>query len=279
MILTLKTGVPKKEVDRVLAKIKELKFTPSISRGAERVVIGVIGEHAIRHKEIFESMEAVDFITPISKPYKLVSREFKKENTKPDVFRAGGGEQKELPMMSQSGSYFYYKGKDFQSVALAYGKGSVSMYVFLPDERTTLDQFERNLTPENWDTWMRSFAVTPGDLQLPRFKIEWNSGLNDALKSLGMAEAFDPQRADFSQIAKVSSGNRLFISQVRHKTWGEVNEEGTEAAAVTSVTIGVTSVQQPREKFVMKVDRPFFFAIRDNTTGVLLFMGSVTNPE
>src|SRR5687767_11053763 len=81
MILTLKTGVPKKEVDRVLAKIKELKFTPSISRGAERVVIGVIGEHAIRHKEIFESMEAVDFITPISKPYKLVSREFKKENT------------------------------------------------------------------------------------------------------------------------------------------------------------------------------------------------------
>ncbi len=81
MILTLKTGVPKKEIDKVLAKIKELNFTPSVSRGTERVVIGVIGENAIRHKATFENMEAVDFITPISKPYKLVSREFKKENT------------------------------------------------------------------------------------------------------------------------------------------------------------------------------------------------------
>ncbi len=93
--------------------------------------------------------------------------EFKKENTKPDVFRVAGGEQKKLPMMSQSGRFFYYKGKDFQSVALPYGNGSVSMYVFLPDEQTGLDQFEQSLTPENWDTWMRSFALTPGDLMLP----------------------------------------------------------------------------------------------------------------
>src|SRR4030095_12328630 len=71
--------------------------------------------------------------------------EFKKENTKPDVFRLPGGERKEVPMMSQSGNYFYYKGKDFQSVALPYGTGSVSMYIFLPDEQTGLDQLERNL--------------------------------------------------------------------------------------------------------------------------------------
>jgi serine protease inhibitor len=204
--------------------------------------------------------------------------EFKKEDTKPEVFRLAGGERKELPMMSQSGSYNYYKGKDFQSVALPYGKGSVSMYVFLPDERTGLDQFERDLTPENWDMWMKSFRVTPGDLKLPRFKVDWESDLNDVLKALGMAEAFDPHRANFSQIAELNSGNKLYISQVKHKTWGEVNEEGTEAAAVTSVGVSVTSVQQPRERFVMKVDRPFFFAIRDNLTGVVLFMGSVTNP-
>jgi serpin B len=95
---------------------------------------------------------------------------------------------------------------------------------------------------------------------------------------MGMAEAFDPQRANFSQMTRLNSGANLFISDVRHKTWCEVNEEGTEAAAVTSVVVSVTSVQQPREKFVMKVDRPFYFAIRDNRTGVLLFMGSVTNP-
>lgn len=81
MILTLKTGVSKKELDKVIAKIKELGYTPSISRGAERVVIGVIGEKAILHKDTFQVMESVEAITPISKPYKLVSREFKKENT------------------------------------------------------------------------------------------------------------------------------------------------------------------------------------------------------
>lgn len=204
--------------------------------------------------------------------------EFKKELTKPDVFKLPGGEQKKLPMMSQSGSYLYYQGKDFQSVVLPYGQGSVSMYVFLPNENIGLDQFERTLTTENWDTWMRSFRMTPGDLMLPRFKVEWESSLNETLKALGMTEAFDPNRANFSQIAEVNSGNKLYISDVKHKTWGEVNEEGTEAAAVTSVAVGVTSVQVPPPRFSMKVDRPFFFAIRDNRTGVLLFMGSISNP-
>lgn len=202
--------------------------------------------------------------------------EFKKENTKPDVFKLGGGKQKELPMMSQSRTFFYFKGKDFQSVMLPYGKGRVSMYVFLPDEEKGLDQFEKDLTPENWDLWMRSFHFNPGDLTLPRFKVEWESVLNEALKALGMAEAFDPLRADFSQMAKVSSGKGLFISEVKQKSWCEVNEEGTEAAAATSV--GMTTTSAPREKFVMKVDRPFFFVIRDNSTGVVLFMGSVRNP-
>lgn len=204
--------------------------------------------------------------------------EFKKENTKPDVFRLSGGQQKKLPMMSQSGSYNYYKGKDFQSVALPYGKGRVSMYVFLPDEQTNLDQFERNLTSENWDMWMKSFHRTPGDVVLPRFKVEWESNLNDMLIAMGMGEAFDSHRANFSQITEMNSGNKLYISEVKHKAWGEVNEEGTEAAAATSIGMSVASVQQPREKFFLKVDRPFFFAIRDNQTGVVLFMGSVANP-
>ena len=205
--------------------------------------------------------------------------EFKKENTKPDVFTIAGGEKKQVPMMSQSGTFFYYKGKDFQSVALPYGQGSVSMYVFLPDEQTTLEQFERNLTTENWNTWLSGFGLRPGDLMLPRFKVEWESKLNEALKALGMTDAFDPARANFSQITQVSSSNNLFISEVKHKSWGEVNEEGTVAAAATSVTGTLTSMQQPQQRFLMKVDRPFFFAIRDNRTGVLLFIGSVSSPS
>ena len=201
--------------------------------------------------------------------------EFDKKKTKPDVFKLTGGEQKELPMMSRSGSYFYYKGKNFQSVALPYGKGSVAMYVFLPDEQTSLDQFEKDLTSENWEGWMQSFRMVPGEVTLPRFKVEWESRLNDALIALGMAEAFS-NRANFSQIAELKGAN-LFISEVKHKSICEVNEEGTVAAAVTSVGMALASAPPP--PFSMKVDRPFFFAIRENQTGLLLFMGSVTNPE
>jgi serpin B len=203
--------------------------------------------------------------------------EFDKKLTKPDMFRVDGGDRKELPMMSQSGSFSYYKGKNFQSVALPYGKGGMSMYVFLPDEQTSLNQFEQDLTPENWDMWMSNFRPTPGDLKLPRFKLEWEANLNEALATLGMAEAFDA-RANFSLIADPVGGNRLYISEVKQKTTCEVNEEGTVATAVTSVGIGVTSAREPQERFVMKIDRPFFFAIRDTTSGVVLFMGSVTNP-
>jgi serine protease inhibitor len=202
--------------------------------------------------------------------------EFSKEKTKPDVFRLAGGEKKEVPMMSQSGSYFYSKGKNFQAIALPYGKGDVSMYVFLPDDQTGLDQFEQDLTAENWDMWMKSFSVRPGEVMLPRFKIEWEANLNKALADLGMAEAFNPGQADFTQIAEPLSGDKIFISEVKHKSWCEVNEEGTVAAAATSVRATLTSLPPP--PFVMKVDRPFFFAIRDNRSGVLLFMGSVTNP-
>ena len=202
---------------------------------------------------------------------------FDKEKTKDDVFRFGDGRQKKLPMMFQSRRYLYHRGKDFQAVALPYGAGRMSMYVFLPDERTTLDQFGRNLSAENWETWMKSFRMTPGDLTLPRFKVEYEADLNETLKALGMVEAFDPLRANFSGLAEPSQGNRFYISKVTHKALAEVNEEGTVAAAVTSVAVTLASVQ-PQENFIMKVDRPFFFAIRDNTTGVLLFMGSVSNP-
>jgi serine protease inhibitor len=154
----------------------------------------------------------------------------------------------------------------------------MSMYVFLPDKRTTLDQFERDLTVENWENWINSFRMAPGEVMLTRFKIEYEVDLNDVLKALGMSEAFDPQRANFFGIAQLSP-EKIYISKVKHKTFAEVNEEGTVAAAVTAVEAQVTSVQPPQENFIMKVDRPFFVAIRDNLTGSVLFMGSIVDPR
>lgn len=205
------------------------------------------------------------------------AREFEKSKTREDDFKLAGGGQKKLPMMSQSGKYDYYKGKDFQAVSLPYGTGRMSMYVFLPDKSTSLDQFERNLTLADWETWMKSFRVAPGEVMLPRFKLDYEIDLNDVLTALGMADAFDPRRANFSGIAQLGL-ERIYISKVKHKTFAEVNEEGTVAAAVTGVGAVMTSVQPPQENFIMKVDRPFLVAIRDNLTGTILFMGSILDP-
>ena len=205
--------------------------------------------------------------------------EFEKAKTKDDDFQLATGQQKKVPMMSQSGQYRYLKGEDFQAVSLPYGDGRVNMYVFLPDKGTTLEQFQTKVTFENWEAWMKNLRFERGTMMMPRFKVEYEIQLNDALKALGMTEAFDPDRADFSGIAAINAGVRLYISEVKHKAFAEVNEEGTKAAAVTSVGMSTTSMQVPREPFTMKVDRPFFFAIRDDATGAVLFMGSIVDPK
>jgi serpin B len=205
------------------------------------------------------------------------SAEFEKAKTKDDAFTLADGRQKQHPMMNQSGNYRYLEGNGFQAVSLPYGGKRVSMYVFLPAKGSSLDAFHKALTPENWEKWMKEFRETPGDIALPRFKMEFEAELNDALKALGMGLAFDPSRANFSRMAQVVE--TIYINKVKHKSFVEVNEEGTEAAAVTSVEMRTTSIQQPRERFSMKVDRPFFFAIRDNQTGAVLFMGSILDPQ
>lgn len=202
--------------------------------------------------------------------------EFDKAKTKEEQFTTAAGKPKRHPMMHQSGTYRYYEGKDFQAVSLPYGGGRVSMYIVLPAKGTSLADFQKSLTAANWDAWMREFAETKGEIAAPRFRVEYEIGLNEALKALGMGIAFDPDRADFSGIAQTSQN--AFISRVKHKTFADVNEEGTEAAAATSVEMSVTSVMQPRKSFRMVVDHPFFCAIRDNRTGTLLFMGSINDP-
>ena len=204
------------------------------------------------------------------------SSEFDKAKTKDDTFTTGSGSRKRLPMMTQSGKYNYFESEKFQAVSLPYGGGRVSMYVFLPSPGTGIDQFIASLSPTNWDSWMKQFSKTQGEINLPRFKVEYEITLNDALKTLGMGVAFEPDRADFTGMFQ--GAQNAFISKVKHKTFAEVNEEGTEAAAVTSTEMVATSVQIPRKPFRMVVDHPFFFAIRDNRTGSVLFLGSITDP-
>ncbi|WP_416671888.1 serpin family protein [Egbenema bharatensis] len=201
---------------------------------------------------------------------------FDQANTSDRPFTLPDGSTKNHPLMSQSGNYLYQETDEFQAVSLPYGEGRLSMYVFLPQADVPLTQFSQELlSADNWDTAMTRFTRRDGTVELPRFKYEYATRLNDALKALGMPMAFDPDVADLTGLTDQDS----FVNEVRHKTFIEVNEEGTEAAAVTSIGIRATSVQIPTEPFVMTVDRPFFYAIRDNESGAILFMGSVVNPE
>ncbi len=180
--------------------------------------------------------------------------------------------------MFQEDDYDYLDHEGFEAIRIPYGKSQrFAMYVFLPDEESSLAEFAAGLSPDRWKEWTSSFVNRNGQLSLPRFTLTYDKGLNEALVGLGMPAAFDPMRADFSQMISVPGAN-AYISKVKHKTFMEVNEEGTEAAAVTSVEIGITSLR-PDGKFVMMVDRPFFCAIADKESGLILFMGIVSEYE
>ncbi len=201
-------------------------------------------------------------------------KRFDPAKTEKGLFHLSDGKKKEVFFMSQSGRFPYYKGEGFQGLRLPYGEGRMSMEIFLPDGK--LEDFLLQLNAENWEKWISRFQAKEGLVKLPRFKLEYENSLVGILKSLGMGIAFDPKSADFTGMREKRD---LFISEVKHKAVCEVTEEGTEAAAVTSVEISLTAIREPEERFTFIVDRPFFFAIRDNSTGAILFTGVVREPK
>jgi len=199
---------------------------------------------------------------------------FDANDTKDRPFHLRGGGQKVIPMMTQTKTFTYRRGTGYQAVRLPYEGENLAMYVFLPDTNSSP---EKLLGIMNGDTWQRitkpGFSEKEGTLVLPKFKLEYGVELNQALQALGMKTAFDLDKADFSGIAP-----QLFISHARQKTFVEVKEEGTEAAAVTGIAVPLSSSMPPPNPFEMIVDRPFLFLIEDNQTGTLLFMGVMFDP-
>ena len=202
--------------------------------------------------------------------------EFDPSRTRDGTFHLATGDEKQVSMMTRTGDYSYYENHEekFQAISLPYGEGRMSMYIFLPYRESDLNTFLDVLNIENWENWVSQFHEQEVFLSMPKFKLEYEKTLNNPLVSLGMGIAFAPGLADFSRMADLEVlGKNLYIGEVLHKAVVEVNEEGTEAAAVTSVGIRATSVPPA---FI--VDRPFFFAIRDNETKTVLFMGTVVDP-
>ncbi|BBH23749.1 serine protease inhibitor [Paenibacillus baekrokdamisoli] len=199
---------------------------------------------------------------------------FEKSATHDAPFHLTDGSAITVPMMHQEASLSYKEGKQFKAVRLPYGKGKWGMIVVLPNEGVLLDTAELELLA-NADTWRKGFNEGEVIVELPRFKLAYKKELIDLLKALGMTQSTDSKTADFSGMIKNSAG--LYVTSVIQKTFIDVNEQGTEAAAVTN--IGMDSGSQPStKKFELRVNRPFFFAIEDQTTGAILFLGSIANP-
>jgi serine protease inhibitor len=197
---------------------------------------------------------------------------FDKKLTHDLPFTLGTGETVQHPRMTRTGDFRYFENDVFQAVCLPYTGEAVSMYVFLP--KKSLDDFGQNLTIANWEQWTKQFHSKKGTMELPRFKLDNEYKLNDELAALGMTAAFT-RKANFHGISDES----LYIDWIRQKTYVDVNEEGTEAAAVTGIGFRAMAVRREDPPFRMVVDRPFFLAIRENQSGAILFLGAITDPR
>lgn len=197
--------------------------------------------------------------------------EFDETETKDDWFYLPDGSKKSCKMMEQRGSFNYFENETFQAIDLPYGDEDFSMTIFLP-WYSDVDFLITELSQDNLGYWISCFKEDSVDIYLPRFKLEYEKELNEALIALGMGVAFGA--ADFSNMYENLG---VFISKVLHKSFIDVNEQGTEAAAATVVEMRDIVSEDP-SGLVMRVDRPFVFMIREKVSGTILFIGKIMDP-
>ena len=198
---------------------------------------------------------------------------FDKGLTRPGTFRLANGAAATVPMMTHGHSVRvrYARAEGVTVLDLPYGGEAFSMTIVLPQVAGGIDSLVQGLTEERWRGWVAALDSGSLEVVMPKFTLTYGLTMNDVLRALGMPSAFcDAPHPDFTRL---NPSGALCISDVRHKTFVDVNEEGTEAAAATSVEISFTSLAAP-----LQVDRPFVFAIRERLSGTILFLGRVMNP-
>ena len=210
------------------------------------------------------------------------THKFDKAQTQQRDFTLAGGSAKQVPRMSQSGRFDYFETPQLQAIRLSFGDGDLAMEVLLPAKSSSLGALEAQLTAEHWTNWQAQYAPRPGTIELPRFELKSNYRLNEPLQALGMTRAFHPDGAQLTGIFSSAPGqlrtSRFVISSVVQSTYWKVDEEGSEASAVTQIGVRATAIARPVEPFQMIVDRPFFCAIEDRRNGALLFVGAIYDP-
>ena len=199
--------------------------------------------------------------------------QFDSKTTNNQTFTKADNQVVQVPMMTIENPFNYYRNPSFQMLEMPYGSGKYSMLIILPVSGKSTDDVVALLTSDSMNDWISSLTEQKKKVYLPKFEFKFDQSLVVILKSLGMIDAFDEQKANLSGI---SEDAKLLISEVMHKTYIKVDERGTEAAAVTGITVGTTSIG-PDNSF--RVDHPFVFAIREKDTQAILFIGKVMDPS
>jgi serpin B len=230
-----------------------------------------------RIKDILDrvSQDAVMYLVNAIYFYGTWTYQFDEEDTKDAPFYLPGGSTKNCKMMEVKSKFKYFEDSELQAIDIPYGNGNYSMTVVLPKEGANIELLIAGLTQSQWNEWMNGFSEDSVNLFFPKLKMEYkiDSVLKTVLTDMGMGIAFDRYAADFTGMYKPGE---IFISRVIHKTFLKVDEEGTEAAAATVVEMELTCI--PDGCPTMRVDRPFIFAIRENHSGTILFIGKIVEP-
>lgn len=250
--------VARKTINEWVASQTKDKIKDLIGRGVLTPVTRLVLTNAIYFKSNWES-------------------KFQKAATKDGPFTSSEGQSSDVPLMHQRHDFGYMENADLQLLELPYKQRELSMVVLLPRQVDGLPALEKNLSAENLRNWSKVTHFELVDVTLPKFTFSAELQLADTLRAMGMTDAFDPGKADFSGM---STAERFFISAVIHKAFVAVDEEGTEAAAATAITMKAgAAMRQPKEPKIFKADHPFLFLIRHNATGEILFVGRLTNPK
>ena len=199
--------------------------------------------------------------------------QFRKSATKDVPFYLTQKESVSVPMMNQEETFGYAEYENIQILKLPYIGNDLSMLVLLPKKIDSLADLEKSLTANNLERWRNRLYNKEVYVFLPKFKMTSQFYLGEMLKSMGMTDAFNDNKANF--LGMDGNPNWLYIATVIHKAFVDVNEEGTEAAAATAVATKCAGGSPP---LVFRADHPFLFLIQDNTTGSILFIGRVVNP-
>jgi len=201
--------------------------------------------------------------------------EFDEDDTKERDFFLINGKTIKVNMMFKAKIFKYFENNKLQLLDLPYNDEKASMIIVLPKNNSNFNEVENLIDEKNLENWINNSNFEHVMVYIPRFKFSLKLELNTILSNMGIKDAFDEFKADFSGI---NGNNDLRIDKVIHKGFVEVNEKGTEATAATVIVMGLKSAIEPEYKLFL-ANHPFIFIIRDNITGCILFIGRVMNPN